>query len=107
MKKEIERKFLVNHSLLPRNMKGHSYAQSYLSINDNGIIRIRKEGNVSKLTIKTKNVGISRSEFEYNIPIDDYQEIAKLSISETVKKTRYKVTYENKIWEVDEFHEKK
>ena len=64
MKKEIERKFLVNHSLLPRNMKGHSYAQSYLSINDNGIIRIRKEGDVSKLTIKTKNVGISRSEFE-------------------------------------------
>ena len=92
MKKEIERKFLVNHSLLPRNMKGHSYTQSYLSINDNGIIRIRKEGDVSKLTIKTKNIGISRSEFEYNIPIDDYQEIATLSISETVKKTRYKVT---------------
>ena len=106
MKKEIERKFLVNHSLLPSNMKGHSYTQSYLSINDNGIIRIRKEGDVSKLTIKTKNVGISRSEFEYNIPTDDYKEIAKLSISETVKKTRYKVTYKNKIWEVDEFHEK-
>ena len=106
MKKEIERKFLVNHSLLPRNMKGHSFTQSYLSINDNGIIRIRKEGDVGKLTIKTKNVGISRSEFEYNIPIDDYKEITTLSISETVKKTRYKVTYENKIWEVDEFHEK-
>ena len=106
MKKEIERKFLVNHSLLPSNMKGHSYTQSYLSINDNGIIRIRKENNVSKLTIKTKNVGISRSEFEYNIPIDDYEEIATLSISETVKKTRYKVTYENKIWEIDEFHER-
>ena len=106
MKKEIERKFLVNHNLLPRNMKGQSYAQSYLSINDNGIIRIRKEGDVSKLTIKTKIEGISRSEFEYNIPIEDYQEIASLSISETVKKTRYKVTYENKIWEVDEFHER-
>ena len=106
MKKEIERKFLVNHSLLPSNMKGHSYTQSYLSINDNGIIRIRKENNVSKLTIKTKNVGISRSEFEYDIPTEDYQEIAALSITETVKKTRYKVTYENKIWEVDEFHEK-
>ena len=106
MKKEIERKFLVNHSLLPSNMKGHSYTQSYLSINDNGIIRIRKEGDVSKLTIKTKNVGISKSEFEYNIPIDDYQEIATLSISETVKKTRYKVVYENKVWDVDEFHEK-
>ena len=106
MKKEIERKFLVNHNLLPRNMKGHSYTQIYLSINDNGIIRIRKEGDASKLTIKTKNVGISRSEFEYNIPIEDYQEIASLSISETVKKTRYKVIYENKIWEVDEFHER-
>ena len=106
MKKEIERKFLVNHSLLPSNMKGHSYTQSYLSINDNGIIRIRKEDNVSKLTIKTKNVGISRSEFEYNIPMDDYEEIVRLSISETVKKTRYKVVYENKVWEVDEFHEK-
>ena len=106
MKKEIERKFLVNHSLLPSNMKGHSYTQSYLSINDNGIIRIRKEGDVGKLTIKTKNVGISRSEFEYNIPMDDYEKIARLSISETIKKTRYKVVYENKVWEVDEFHEK-
>ena len=106
MKKEIERKFLVNHSLLPSNIKGHSYTQSYLSINDNGIIRIRKEGDVGKLTIKTKNVGISRSEFEYNIPMDDYEEIVRLSISETVKKTRYKVVYENKVWEVDEFHEK-
>ena len=106
MKKEIERKFLVNHSLLPSNMKGHSYTQSYLSINDNGIIRIRKEGDVGKLTIKTKNVGISRSEFEYNIPMDDYEEIVRLSISETVKKTRYKIVFENKVWEVDEFHEK-
>ena len=106
MKKEIERKFLVNHNLLPSNMKGHSFTQSYLSINDNGIIRIRKEGDVSKLTIKTKNVGISRGEFEYNIPMDDYEEIVRLSISETVKKTRYKVVYENKVWEVDEFHEK-
>ena len=95
MKKEIERKFLVDHSLLPRNMKGNSFTQSYLSINDNGIIRIRKEGDVSKLTIKTKNVGISRSEFEYDIPMEDYQEIAALSITETVKKTRYKITYEN------------
>ena len=106
MKKEIERKFLVNHSLLPSNMKGSSYTQSYLSINENGIIRIRKEGDVSKLTIKTKNIGISRSEFEYDIPMEDYQEIATLSISETVKKTRYKVVYENKVWDVDEFHEK-
>ena len=106
MKKEIERKFLVNHSLLPSNMKGCSYTQSYLSINDNGIIRIRKEGDVCKLTIKTKNVGISRSEFEYNIPMEDYREITALSISETVKKTRYKVVYENKVWEIDEFHTK-
>ena len=106
MKKEIERKFLVNHSLLPSNMKGCIYTQSYLSINENGIIRIRKEGDVSKLTIKTKNIGISRSEFEYDIPMEDYREIATLSISETVKKTRYKVVYENKVWEVDEFHEK-
>ena len=38
--------------------------------------------------------------------MEDYREIATLSISETVKKTRYKVVYENKVWEVDEFHEK-
>ena len=41
-------------------------------------LELEKEGNVSKLTIKTKNVGISRSEFEYNIPIDDYEEIAAI-----------------------------
>ena len=93
MKKEIERKFLVNHNLLPRNMKGHSYTQSYLSINDNGIIRIRKEGDVSKLTIKTKNVGISRSEFEYNIPMDDYEEIGETVGRLILKTNNPKLTF--------------
>ena len=66
MKKEIERKFLVNHSLLPSNMQGQSYTQSYLSINDNGIIRIRKEGDVSKLTIKTKNLNSNLRKLKIN-----------------------------------------
>tara|TARA_B100000965_G_scaffold384423_1_gene384618 strand:- start:202 stop:663 length:462 start_codon:yes stop_codon:yes gene_type:complete len=105
MPKEIERKFLINPKLLPRDLTGKSYIQGYLSINNNGIVRVRKEGDISKLTIKSHQKGISRDEFEYQIPINDADKMLQLCEKNIVKKIRYKTTYNGKIWEIDEFQD--
>ena len=39
MAKEIERKFLVDQGLLPKNIIGEEYIQAYIAINDQGIVR--------------------------------------------------------------------
>lgn len=105
MGKEIERKYLVNHNLW-QNMqkpKGEFYRQGYLLTDPNKTIRVRQTTGKGSLTIKGLSVGATRPEFEYEIPVEDAKELLdKFSISELTK-TRYKIIFENKVWEVDEF----
>ena len=51
MAKEIERKFLVDQDLLPKNIIGEEYIQAYIAINDQGIVRIRIKGSIALLTL--------------------------------------------------------
>ncbi|SVB45243.1 uncharacterized protein METZ01_LOCUS198097 [marine metagenome] len=104
MGKEIERKFLIDQTRLPKNMKGVKYAQGYIAINEDGIVRIRIKGNFAVLTIKTSGTGISRDEFEYEIPLDDAKSLLVLFNDKIIYKTRYKIIYDGKEWEIDEFH---
>tara|TARA_B100000965_G_scaffold258152_1_gene217547 strand:+ start:3415 stop:3879 length:465 start_codon:yes stop_codon:yes gene_type:complete len=106
MAKEIERKFLVNPSKISFEGSGDELKQGYLSITDSGLTRIRITSKQGFLTIKSKTIGISREEYEYEIPIDDANRLIQLSTGEVVHKTRTKVTYDGKIWEIDEFHGK-
>jgi len=55
------------------------------------------------LTIKSKNVGITRNEFEYEIPYPDTLALLKLCAPPLIEKTRYKLTWDNLIWEIDIF----
>tara|TARA_B100000315_G_C14543223_1_gene571952 strand:+ start:156 stop:632 length:477 start_codon:yes stop_codon:yes gene_type:complete len=105
MGKEIERKFLIDQTRLPKNMKGVKYAQGYIAINEDGIVRIRIKGNIAVLTIKTSGTGISRDEFEYEIPLDDAKSLLVLFNDKIIYKTRYKIIYDGKEWEIDEFHQ--
>mgnify|MGYP001387572919 FL=1 len=105
MGKEIERKFLIEPTRLPKNMKGVKYAQGYIAINEDGIVRIRIKGNIAVLTIKTSGTGISRDEFEYEIPLDDAKSLLVLFNDKIIYKTRYKIIYDGKEWEIDEFHQ--
>ena len=76
MAKEIERKFLVDQGLLPKNIIGEEYIQAYIAINDQGIVRIRIKGSIALLTIKTSEKGMTRNEFEYEVSglsFDQYQ----------------------------------
>ncbi|MFA7361703.1 MAG: CYTH domain-containing protein [Candidatus Kapaibacterium sp.] len=105
MGKEIERKFLVNPKLWESAEKpaGVFYRQGYILAEPGKTVRVRIAGNAGFLTIKGAAEGISRDEFEYEIPLKDAEEMLdKLCGSEVVKK-RYKVFYGGKLWEVDVF----
>lgn len=105
MGKEIERKFLVVQSNWQQVQKpvGHLYKQGYILNNPEKTIRVRLVGKKGFLTIKGKSIGAVRDEYEYEIPETDARELLeKFSVGE-VSKIRYKILYENKIWEVDEY----
>jgi CYTH domain-containing protein len=104
MGKEIERKFLVDKSRLPNNLEGTKYTQGYISITDSGIVRVRIKGDIAVITIKSAGLGISRDEFEYQIPMDDAKSLLELFNNGVIYKTRYDIVYEGKKWEIDQFH---
>ena len=102
---EIERKFLVDaEKIAALNLtSGEKIAQGYLSTNTDCTVRVRTKNNRGFLAVKTANVGIVRSEFEYEIPHADAVELLKIAAPFTLSKTRYKVEHAGKIWEVDIF----
>ena len=104
MGKELERKFLVDKSRLPKNLEGTQYTQGYISITDSGIVRVRIKGDIAVITIKSAGLGISRDEFEYQIPMDDAKSLLELFNDGVIYKTRYDIVYEGKKWEIDQFH---
>ncbi|MGQ8336741.1 CYTH domain-containing protein [Sunxiuqinia sp. A32] len=101
---EIERKFLVKEHLLPEPAEKIEMVQGYLSDDKERTIRIRISDDKAYLTIKGKVTGISRPEFEYEIPIDDAKEMLKLSVFPPVEKIRNIIIDEGRKWEVDFFH---
>ena len=66
---EIERKFTVDTTKweLIEKPTPQLIVQSYLSQNPECTVRIRIKNETGYLTIKGKSVGISRSEFEYEL----------------------------------------
>ena len=102
---EIERKFLViNPSYTQMSTGKIEIKQGYLNRNPERTVRIRTMGLKGFLTVKCLNHGVMRHEFEYEIPLEDAEEILKLAEPGVVEKTRYFVPFGGLIWEVDEFH---
>ena len=102
---EIERKFLVKQEIWAQLEKpdGEFYRQGYLLTDPTKTIRVRQTSEKGFLTIKGISVGASRAEFEYEIPHEEAKELLdQFSVSE-LSKIRYKILFENKLWEVDEF----
>jgi adenylate cyclase len=108
---EIERKFLVSgdgwraaaHQVVPM-------AQGYL--NDlamveggamNASVRVRIEGEEARLNIKSRELGASRQEFDYPIPVADARALLALSVGGLVDKRRHYVEFGGHLWEIDEF----
>lgn len=99
---EIERKFLVQEGWQPQKT-GVRIAQGYLCSVPERTVRVRIKGEKGYLTVKGRNEGIRRAEFEYEIPLGDAEAMMKLCEKPPVEKTRYLEEYEGHTWEVDIF----
>lgn len=103
MKKEIERKFLVNHAKLPTILNWELVKQGYLSFDPQVRVRVWRGGGA--LTIKSKGTKI-RDEWEYKIPIADADGLLGLCGQYVIEKDRSLVWVANKEWSIDRFHGK-
>ncbi|WP_343524672.1 CYTH domain-containing protein [Pedobacter sp.] len=105
MGKEIERKFLIDQQKWDNLGKpeGKLLRQGYLLTDKDKTIRVRATESKGFLTIKGQTIGATRSEYEYEIPVAEAIELLdNFSVSE-LSKTRYEITFNGKLWEVDVF----
>ena len=104
MAKEIERKFLAHPRKWSELGPGKQIRQGYLSTVKERTVRARTVGDKGFLTIKGVNTGISRDEYEYEVPFKDATEILdNLCEKPLIEKTRYRIPHAGNTWEVDEF----
>lgn len=104
MAKEIERKFLVIGNKWRELANGTHYRQGYLNSIKERTVRIRTINDKAYLTVKGPTVGVTRMEFEYEIPYNDCVEMLdNLAEKPIIEKTRYKIKADNLVWEIDEF----
>lgn len=103
---EIERKFTVDKALWQAQVKpkGLYLKQTYLSTDPEKTIRVRILGDKGFFTVKGKMEGLTRSEYEYEIPKQDASEMIDRFGDTCIEKTRYLIEHEGHTWEVDEFH---
>ena len=104
---EIERKFLVADDSY-KSMAFHSdrIAQGYLCREGGNSARVRVRGDKGYITIKGPSMdgGISRFEWEKEIPAGEAWELLNLCHGGIIDKTRYLVKCGKHTFEVDEFY---
>ena len=102
---EIERKYLIDLEKIGTLENGIRIKQGYLSTNKDAVVRVRVKNDKAYLTIKGSNSGIARLEYEYEIPLDEANEmLEKLCQKPVIDKTRYIINHENHTWELDIFY---
>jgi adenylate cyclase len=101
---EIERKFLVTGDAWRSAVtSSRRLRQGYLALDAQINVRVRTDGKQSWLTIKGEGEGISRPEFEYEIPPADAENLLAMCRGRVVEKTRHHVPAGDHLWEIDEF----
>ncbi len=103
---EIERKFLLAsdawRAQVERSME---MKQGYLSRDAQSSVRVRVCEERAWLGIKSTRDGIHRLEYEYEIPLDEAEEMLRLVAHRPlIHKTRHIVRHGGHRWEIDEFH---
>lgn len=104
---EIERKFLVNSEVFKTDVVTRNrITQGYLSSAPERTVRVRIKGEKGFLTIKGINnaAGLSRFEWEKEIPLAEAQELLLLCEKGVIDKTRFEIRFGNHVFEVDQFH---
>ena len=101
---EIERKFLLQGDAWRGLGQAVLLRQGYLSSARERVVRVRIEGEQAMLTIKGANVGATRGEWEYPIPLADAVELLDgLCEQPLIEKVRHRIEHAGMVWEVDEF----
>jgi adenylate cyclase len=105
MAEEIERKFLVVSDSWKLGVTGSkSLRQGYLSSNAKATVRVRtRDDDEAVVTIKGAARGMSRAEYEYDVPIEDAREMLVMAEPHVVQKRRHIVPFAGLTWEVDVF----
>jgi adenylate cyclase len=105
MGREIERKFLVVSDAWRKAATGSALLrQGYLSSNAKATVRVRSKDDArAVLTLKGAAEGITRAEYEYDIPIADARELLAMAEPHVIEKRRHLVPHGGLIWEVDVF----
>lgn len=112
---EIERKFLVvgdgwraqAHKVVPM-AQGYLNDLAAMDAGDGRVamkasVRVRIAGDEAFLNLKSRELGHTRQEFDYPIPVADARDLLALSVGGLVDKRRHYVRYDGHLWEVDEF----
>jgi adenylate cyclase len=103
---EIERKFLVkNDAWRDQVTRAERLRDGLVARDDDLKVRVRCYGNRTTLCIKSGRRGISREEFEYEIPPDHAAAIFAHCAGRILEKTRHYVPGESGLWEVDVYHD--
>lgn len=108
---EIERKFTVaGPGWRAAAERVQAMAQGYLNGLDavesgaqKASVRVRIEGQAAFLNLKSRQLGHTRLEFDYPIPLEDARQLLELCVGGRVEKRRHYVRHQDHLWEVDEF----
>jgi len=108
---EIERKFLVTgddwritvREVVPM---AQGYLNDLVTIDSGAMrtsVRVRIAGDAAFLNLKSRELGHTRQEFDYPIPVADASALLELCVGGVIDKRRHYVEHAGHLWEVDEF----
>jgi adenylate cyclase len=108
---EIERKFrVVGEGWRAQAVKSVRMAQGYINdmealreARQNASVRVRIAGDQAFLNLKSRELGRSRQEFDYPIPVADAASLLRLCVGGLIDKVRHYIPQDGLTWEVDEF----
>lgn len=107
MQTEIERKFLVKSKEFKVQANRHyKIIQGFLNKDKYRTVRVRLKDDKGFITVKgiSSKDGLSRLEWEKEIDYLDAKDLLDLCETPLLRKMRYEIFYEGKLFEVDEFH---
>lgn len=108
---EIERKFLLADAGWRADVqRSQTLAQGYINdmaaLRDNrqrASVRVRIAGDAGWLNLKSRELGHTRQEFDYPIPVVDARALLSLCVGGRIEKIRHYIPWQGRTFEVDEF----
>src|SRR4029077_17875684 len=100
---EIERKFLIANSSWKYSIIRSIRIRDGLIASNNGHkARVRISDAKANITLKSRRLGSTRTEFEYAIPYSDAEEILRtMCDGHVLDKIRHVITHAGAVWHVD------